>query len=414
MQLFRPEALQAQRKAKHGSALFAPHAAHTAIVSALLVWIVTAAVFLANTSYARKATVQGWLEPRQGSIRVYARGEGRIARVLVNEGEQVNRGQPLLVINGDTTLKNGEHLEELLLTEYRHQKSLLEKRSARQQVIALQRAEELKHRILATEQGLALLQEELSTLDQRQAQLSARISRHRSLVAAGHLAEVELESLLDQQLLYQAQAQSLTREREEHRARLASAKSQLELSWREHEESVDTLALSLSELSQKIAELRGHRAYVIKASADGRIANLQARPGHTARQNLPLMTIEPATSELEARLFVPVEASGFIRAGQTVNMRFDAFPYQKFGVYRGTVLSMSDAVLLPGEIMRPGTPVNGPGYSLIARLDTHSIQAYGKSIALRSGMTLAADITLEDRSVLEWLLEPILSLRGRL
>ncbi|GAB3287767.1 HlyD family secretion protein [Parahaliea aestuarii] len=414
MQLFRPEALQAQRQAKYGSALFAPHAAHTVIVCALLVWVVTAAVFLASTSYARKATVRGWLEPRQGSIRVYANSEGKIARVLVQEGEAVRRGQPLLVVNGDTSLKNGEHLEELLLTEYQHQKSLLEQRSARQQIIARQRAAELRQRILTTERGLALLQQEIATQAERQAQLSDRISRHRSLIEAGHLAKVELDSLLDQQLLYRAQAQSLSREREEHRARLASARSQLDLNWREHEESVDTLALSLSEMSQKIAELQGHRAYVIKAAAAGRIANLQARPGHTARHNLPLMTIEPAHPELEARLFVPVEASGFVREGQTVNLRFDAFPYQKFGIHRGTVLSVSDAVLLPGEIMRPGTPVNGPGYNLVARLDSDTIQAYGKAIALRSGMTLAADITLEDRSILEWLLEPMISLRGRL
>ena len=88
----------------------------------LLLWLLLLGVFLSNTEYTRRETVRGWLEPRDGVIGIYPSREGKLARLLVSEGDSVTENQALAVINGDLSLTDGKHLEELLLAEYREPK----------------------------------------------------------------------------------------------------------------------------------------------------------------------------------------------------------------------------------------------------------------------------------------------------
>lgn len=94
-------------------------------------------------------------------------------------------------------------------------------------------------------------------------------------------------------------------------------------------------------------------------------------------------------------------------------MRYDAFPYQRFGLYKGEVTQYSKSILLPNEVSTP-VPVNEPVYQVHVKLASQAVSAYGAEVPLQSGMLLSADIVLEQRSLLNWLFEPILSLRGRL
>jgi membrane fusion protein len=58
--------------------------------------------------------------------------------------------------------------------------------------------------------------------------------------------------------------------------------------------------------------------------------------------------------------------------------------------------------------------VKEPVYRVDVKLDRQNVSALGKEIALRPGMLVSADILLERRTLLEWLFEPVLQLRGRL
>jgi membrane fusion protein len=67
----------------------------------------------------------------------------------------------------------------------------------------------------------------------------------------------------------------------------------------------------------------------------------------------------------------------------------------------------------------PGEPASGlvfqePVYKVTAALESQHVEAYGKEIPLRPGMILSADVVLDRRSLFEWLLEPVYSLRGKI
>lgn len=86
---------------------------------------------------------------------------------------------------------------------------------------------------------------------------------------------------------------------------------------------------------------------------------------------------------------------------------YAAFPYQKFGSGRGTVVSVSRTVLAPGDVSVPGLAIQEPTFRVKVRLASNSVRAYGQEMALQPGMLLTADIITSRRSLLEWLFDPL-------
>ncbi|MBV9250914.1 MAG: HlyD family secretion protein, partial [Acetobacteraceae bacterium] len=114
---------------------------------------------------------------------------------------------------------------------------------------------------------------------------------------------------------------------------------------------------------------------------------------------------------LEAELFIPARAIGFVRPGQDVRVLYDAFPYQHFGTYRAKIVSISQTIVTANDIVGPVT-LQGPAYRAVAKLERPDIDAYGKRVPLQPDMVLHADVILERLKLMEWILNPLRSARG--
>jgi membrane fusion protein len=184
----------------------------------------------------------------------------------------------------------------------------------------------------------------------------------------------------------------------------------------ENANSLGQLRSRLSDIAQQMTQLNGQSARIVKAPRAGVVNNLQAREGQQAYANnkIPLLTLFPNNKQLTVHLLIPVRAIGFIEAGQPLAIRYDAFPYQKFGIYQGTVAQVSKTLLLPNEVLNTPIAIQEPVYRVTANLTRPEVQAYGKDFALKPGMTLSADVSLSERSLIQWLLEPLFSLKGRI
>src|SRR5690606_7388303 len=100
-------------------------------------------------------------------------------------------------------------------------------------------------------------------------------------------------------------------------------------------------------------------------------------------------------------------AIAFLAPGQRVNLRLDDFPYQKFGVQEASIRAVRTTMAaLDGSGRQPF-------YRVSASLQQQYVLAYGREQGLLPGMALSASIVLEERSLLEWLLEPLFSIVGR-
>ena len=142
-------------------------------------------------------------------------------------------------------------------------------------------------------------------------------------------------------------------------------------------------------------------------------SSITVSSGQSVTADAAFATILPAGSKLQVELLVPTRAIGFVTKGKEVALRYEAFPYERFGQYRGVIADVSQTVWSPGDKVGP-LVVREPAYRITAKLDRQTVEAMGQEIPLRSGMLVNADILLEKRSLLEWIFEPVLQLRGRL
>jgi len=169
----------------------------------------------------------------------------------------------------------------------------------------------------------------------------------------------------------------------------------------------------VAEITAKQVELDNQYESVMKAPEAGIVTSVQPSNGSKVDANTPLLSIIPIDSPLEIELLLPSRSAGFVQLGDSVNIRFDAFPYQRFGLITGKVSNVDKALILPSDKVLP-IKIGESMYRVRATLAQQSVKAYGKTYLLKVGMIAEADIILEKRSLLDWLLDPIYAVKGKL
>ena len=414
MSLFREQAVSEAQSGLRGEVLVLPRFRHQLLTGLLVGWLALVITFLSFADYARRETVRGWLHPEGGVVRVYPQQQGRLRQLLVGEGDWVAPGDSLAEIAGERVLADGSPLEGLLLREYEQQESAIARQLRRAEAVREQRGEQLRERARATGEALQWMGERVQVLRKRMELDQSRLQRLRTLAAAGHLSQAELENLEAQSLASRQEYLAMAAEEERQKILLQNLRDEIERLPMEAANETDQLRLKLSGVVQQMAQLRGNRAHIVKAPVAGRVSAINLNPGERGQPDRPLLSLLPQGSELIATLLVPVRSAGFVRPGQALQLRYDAFPYQKYGTYDGRIVKVSESALLPGDSYAIPFRLDEPMYRVTAHLSRADITAHGQRFALKPGMTLTADVQLEKRSLLQWLLEPVLSLRGRL
>ena len=413
MDLFRSEALQRQAHRLSGDVVVLPRPHHHLLALLLLTWLVLVGFYLSQANFARSETVRGWITPQDGVVRVYPRQAGKVAELLVEAGERVSAGQALARLEGEHVLAGGDHLEQLLLQEYQQQDDAISRRIERLQAVHRESRSSLLDRIRIARGELRLLRAQGRALDQRFALDERRYQRIRNLLPAGHTTDSEIEHHSLQLLLDRENRLEHSARLQRHLALMTQLESELQQLPLSTQESIDQLQMERSTLAQSMVQLKANYSRTITAPIDGVIGHLQLDPGASVQPDVPMLTVLPENSSMIAHLLVPVRAAGFVQAGQELQLRIDAFPYQKYGTHHGRVYRVSDSTVHPGEWTASPLPVLEPIYRVSAKLTNSESTTLPYSM-IKPGMTFSADIRLEDRSLLRWLLEPLFTMRGRM
>ena len=375
--------------------------------------VLTLLTFLSLASFNRKETVTGYLKPDMGLAKVMSPRSGVIQQVFIEDGQQVQAGDRLALLSMPDNLAIGDSLSSTLQQGIQQQIALVSQR--REQVITQfnQQASEYQSRLRLSQNLLQDLQVQQQLLQERLALHLQRQHDFSALQQRGAISATELQQQQELVLNLRQQLAELNASAQNQKAQFAQLEGLIERLPGEQQQQLTLLDSELSRLSQQYTELSARGELLITAPISGRITNLVAETGANVRAELPLLTIMPDNAELQAILLVPTRAYGFVMPGQRTRLRFDAFPYQRFGLYEGEVIKTAQAIVLPGEVDMP-VAVQEPVYRVQVALGQQEIRAYGNTVPLQSGMLLSADIVLEQRSLLAWLFEPVLSLKGRL
>ncbi|MGZ8284254.1 MAG: HlyD family secretion protein [Allosphingosinicella sp.] len=410
--LFRQEALQAAADTGFGKPVALYPMSWIGLACGLLAMVVLFAIVLVNGNYTRKQTVMGIVRTVGGEVKVMAPIPGAVSQLSTSEGQLVRKGDPLLTI---ATIRNGvdgRPADALSLDSLEEEISSLIARLG-----ALDAGTGIEQR--GRGGRLVALQSEL-----RSAGFVERAGKQRLELAEAAYAKilpvaekgyVSGESMRQRQGEIIGLRQSIA-EAEARQAHIVGQMGEVEAVL---EQSPYALAQEKGRLLDQIARARreregylAQRGYVVKAPANGVISALQATPGQAVDPTRPLMTIAASGSGAMAEVYVPSRAVGFLEPAQRVRVRYDAFPFQRFGTAEGRVKAISASVLRPEEV-QAAVPLEEPVYRVLVELERDTLRAYGRDYRIQSGFALTADIVLEERSFISWLFEPLFSLRGR-
>lgn len=410
--LFRPEVIENRQRQWLGSIqLLRPVSLH-ALTALAVGSVVVVAAYLCLGEYTRKARVTGVLAPERGLIRLVAPQRATVLESRVAEGAPVRRGDVLYVLAPDAADVSGSIRETLSARE----RSL---RGAAQQQADLERERvaAIDRQIDTSANELAQIDAEARLHEQRLALAQQALARLESLRADNFISSAQVQTKHEEVLGLRAQAQALQRQRAAQQREIELLKARRRELPLQTQVVQGELERDLAEIAQQQAENSSRQRIEIRAPQDGVVTGVVAQPGQSVSDSVALASLLPADAKLQAHLFAPSSAVGFVRPDQTVLLRYQAFPYQKFGLQSGQVTQVSRSPLQAAELAGVSLPKSAgegePLYRITVTLDRQAVAAYGQDQALAPGMQLEADVLLDRRRLIEWLFEPLFGLAQR-
>lgn len=412
----------------------------------IILWTIILATALALT-WATLAKVdivavaEGRVIPRGKLQSIEAAENGVVRAILVTEGERVEAGQPLIELDPTFADADAEAARSELATarlQKRRAEALLAYAegepwqftpsgeiaagvAAAEDALVRARIQEYEARVASLDQRLSgaryaerQAEAELDRLNATLPMVRQQLEQRRTLANEGFAPRIQVEELEERatSLRFQARAAAAeidkaaaeaamiardrTAEREAFRARAATELSEAE-----------SIIATRSEIVEK-AERRT-ALQTLTAPVTGTINEINLTTiGEVAQPGEPLITLVPEGDELIIEAFILNKDVGFVKSGQSVTIKLEAYPFMRYGYLEGEVENVSaDSVIdqarglvFPGRVRVTGDRFNAAAFGGIAAEAT-------ADTLLATGMTSSVEIKTGRRSVLSFLLSPI-------
>ena len=359
---------------------------------------------------------------------------GVVTAIHVRDGQKVKKGELLLELDPTLTGADRERLtqeDQVALVETARLRALLTGSNtmgevpgvsaelvARQGRLLQDQLNEHQARLAAGERiveqrqaALQAAQADILRLEQVVPIVSERAQAYKTLKDGGHASlleytETERERIERVQELAGAR-QRLTLEA----AAFAEAQNNLQAITAEFARltrtelaQAETRALALSK--ELVKATHTDQRQRLTAPVDGTVQQLAVHTvGGVVTPAQPLLVVVPDEDQLEVEAWVENKDIGFVDAGQKVEIKVDAFPFTRYGMIEGEVVTLSEDAVQLEDV--------GYVFAARARMDKAVMNVEnGKVVNLSPGMNVAVEIRTGERRLIEYLLSPVLKAVG--
>ncbi len=428
--LFRHEALSAGNKHALGAIRLAQPLSAWLVASCSLLLATALVAFIAFGAVTRKSRIAGITVAQAGSIRIAAPNAGVLTHGHVEEGQSVVAGQVLFELStarygadGELTALVAQQLamrqqtleseQRLRITQYRDRKRVVKQRLQNLRL-------ETEH--LAHEIALALRRHQLALHS---------LAKFDMLQQSGYVSAAQTQQKQEESIDMAARLGSLKRNHVQLETTRLGLISELAAIDTELATELAQLERASAILQQEVTENLNRKSTLITAPHAGAITAIAYEPGQTVAAGQMLATLIPRRINsdaanhptMEVHLYAPSRTAGFVATGQQVALRYQAYPYQKFGLQLGVVIDVSKTPFAPSELPQhlastilsnaeqniSGFNSSEALYRIKVRPQRQSVDAYGRMQMLKPGMTLEADVIQDKRRIWEWVTEPLLA-----
>jgi membrane fusion protein len=316
-------------------------------------------------------------------------------------------------ISLDRSTGAGGSTSEAVAAEMQTRRTILEREQSQLRELGQQQLEQSRRRAKDLANELTQIDREMKLQEVRIKSARDQVERYKGLAGEKRfVSEALVKQKMDEVTDQEIKLQALQRQRSQVERDLESAKLEEPSIALKSRTQVEQISRQISELQEGLTQVEARRETVIRAPVSGVVTNIAVNRGQSVAPDAPLATVLPKGSGLHVELLVPTRAIGFVKAGQDVVLRYDAFPYERFGQYHGRIIDIGRNVWAPGDRVGP-LSAREPVYRVDVALDKQTVSALGQDFALRPGMLVNADLLLEKRTLFQWMFEPVMKLKER-
>lgn len=416
---FRPEVLAARENRWTGRIILTRPFSFAFLTGCACLIAAVVILFLIFGSYTEKTTVEGQLLPDSGVVRVYAPDSGVITEKFVNDGDKVKAGDKLFALSTSRFGAQG-NIQQQLVSEAALKKTLAEQELARLKLIHANEKRSLESTITRLKSQHRHIVQRIASQKSRVGLAEEMLGKYRYLNANDAVSKQEVMNMEAEMLEQKSQLDAYRSEEAGLLQEIQAQNLTLESLPQRHQTEQSQLERSIADISQEVLDFEMRSEQIIRAGKSGYAATPNVETGQQVDSTRLLMSIVPEQTELYASLYVPSKAAGFVKPKEKVVLRYQAYPYQKFGHAEGEISAVAKTAMGKHELSGLGVIfsnpalLNEPVYLVKVKLNKQKITAYGEEKPLQIGMILEADILHTRKRLYEWVLDPLYSVSGKL
>ncbi len=410
--MFRQKAVDSRKTKWRGDALLLPAIPVWLVITLSLSFFILLLLFVILGSYTRRVNVSGEIATYPRDIRVYSPVQGYITQKFVTERQKVKQGDPLYLIDVSRTTRHGivsDHQRRNIEGQINNINLIIAQISvSKQTALDLlikqknQYSEALSHSsaiINKAEEGVKLMKDNMENYQRYQ---------KRGLI--------NKDQLTNQTALYYQQQNNLLNllsQNEQNARQITYLESQIQTQATEFDNRIYQMELQKYELQKELTNNEAGENILIRALSEGVIDSLSVTEGQMINIGDSLLQIIPETiKHYYLVLWVPNNAVPYINKGDSVNIKYEAFPAGKFGQFAGEIVIVSKTPASSQEMMtyqgapHPMQNSSTPFYKVVIKPEKKEIAYQGKNLTLENGMKAQSILFLENRKIYQWIFSP--------
>lgn len=414
--MFRKEAIEYQsNKWKSTAVLFSRVPAW--LVFSISFFISTAFIlFIIFGSYTRRETVVGELVMQAHPILLSAPKSGYISESYIEPHQQVKKGDPLFKITLDRITHSGNinvnsilSLKSQIVATEKAIEALQKNKS--ESISSLEKQIKNNQKIYQDKQSYSV-EVEKSIFD-----YADLIKRYEKLLKNGYSSHDEVNLQKSRYFQQKSLFNELKQEIVQLQSAILNLENDIETRKTEFDNQIIRYEIQKSDLSIRLMEFESVSEIIVNASLDGKIESTNVTVGQIIKENDPLAQILPYNKgDYQLVMWVPNSAISFIKTDDEVNIRYEAFPFETFGQFKGKIRNISILLASLQELsfyknLPPNLEQGIPLYKIIVEISDQNVKYNDKTLYFMSGMKAEATLFLENRKLYEWMFFPIYQLR---
>ncbi|HEY8065013.1 MAG TPA: HlyD family efflux transporter periplasmic adaptor subunit [Methylosinus sp.] len=366
--------------------------------------------------FSKAETVRGSIESTGGFARLAAQRNGVVTELFVKQGDTLSAGQQLYALKVPETTSGGESSIE---TELRRLAQTRENTQAQidRNADFIKRAQSQQSEMDKERASLyRALEAQEETVRRALEKARSSVARLQALVSKGYATRDSLEAHERTAFEYERQLSEVRVKRIDLKRQELEKRREIEALITEKADQKSAAQNSLASIDIRLSAASTEKKMVIRSDISGRVLAVGVTSGESVEAAQFILAIGNPDAQPVIVLDAPAKAVGLAKVGQRVVLKYDAFPFKTFGIHQGTVTSISTAAVrgVPKENGGDIRPIERQShYRIEVKPDETTIFAYGERQPLTIGTTLSADIVVEKRRLIDWVLDPIRALQGR-